>query len=391
MMVARQGHTATLLDDGRVLLQGGQYPGLASAELFDPATGSFSGTGDMLVDRYGTATLLADGRVLFAAGQDAAGSMIRSAEIYDPRVGRFSMTGSMQAVRGGHTSTLLPNGQVLIFGGDDDKERPEAELYDPASGTFTTIGAETAPYWGNTATLLSSGDVLIAGGIASTNPTGSAELYNPANRTFSSTGRMTEARFRDTAVALPDGRVLITGGLMGGIGMASAELYESATGAFSATAAMTAARYAHTSTLLKDGRVLIAGGGEQGLSSAEIYGPPNGGLASEVPGGLATGRPTSTPTVYDGPVTGGGFGGHGGPPLIDLPAAIAIDYRVSGTCAFTIALRTEASTVGLPSLTIPMTGPEVDGTWHLSIKPGKYYVATVDSACVYWYVVRADP
>jgi hypothetical protein len=389
-MIAAPGPHGDLARRWSSLIQGGQYPGLPSAELYDPATGSFSGTGDMLVDRYGTATLLADGRVLFAGGQDAAGPMIRSAELYDPAVGRFTLTGSMQAVRSGHTSTLLPNGQVLIFGGDDYKERPEAELYDAATGTFTAIGGQAAPFWGNTATLLGGGHVLIAGGIASTNPTGNAELYDPASRTFSATGAMTQARFWDAAVALPGGRVLMTGGMIGGNPTASAELYDPAAGTFSATTAMTAARYGHTSTVLKDGRVLMAGGGDQGLASAEIYGPSNGGAASELPGGQATGQPTPTATVYDGPVTGGGFGGHGGPPLIDLPAAIAIDYRVSGTCSFTIALVTATSTVGLPAMTIPMTGPEVDGTWRLSIKPGKYYVEAYDSACVYWYVVRAD-
>jgi hypothetical protein len=84
-------------------------------------------------------------------------------------------------------------------------------------------------------------------------------------------------------------------------------------------------------------------------------------------------------------------GAHGSAPLIDLPAAVAIDYRVSGNCLFSISLATETSTAGLPSMSMSMTGPEVTGTWRLSIAPGRYYVATGEAVgCVYLITVLDD-
>jgi hypothetical protein len=285
MTVGRVGHTATLLSSGRVLIAGGGgvgdgAPDLASAELYDPATGTFSLTGSMTVPRRDhTATLLPDGRVLIAGGE----GNLASAELYDPKTGTFSPTGSMTPAPGGTVATLLADGRVLMVGGRVDAS---AELYDPKTGTFSPTGSMTAARGGPTATLLTDGRVLVAGGIdwspgsVPGNALASAELYDPATGTFRPSGSMTVARDGHSATLLSDGRVLVDGGLGSPDYVASAELYDPKTGVFTRAGSTLAARADQTATLLTDGRVLIAGGIDwpQGsapeyLASAELYQP----------------------------------------------------------------------------------------------------------------------
>jgi Galactose oxidase, central domain len=275
----RQVHTATLLANGRVLVAGGydsRDSALASAELYDPTANAFSQTGSLAAARgLHTATLLSDGRVLIAGGGPAnwvsvVGPYLASAELYDPKTGTFSPTGSLTTTREGHTATLLSDGRVLITGGNDHGHNgvASAELYDPKTGTFTATGSMTTARGFHTATLLSDGRVLIAGGdpAAWTNIgpfLASAELYDPKRGTFTATASMTVGRELHAATLLPDGRVLITGGVTNGDpapSLASAEIYDPKTGTFAATGSMTDARVYQTATLLGDGRVLIAGG-----------------------------------------------------------------------------------------------------------------------------------
>ncbi|MBF6558407.1 MAG: hypothetical protein IVW52_20115 [Acidimicrobiales bacterium] len=129
---SRFGHTATLLSDGRVLLVGGFGTGGATAELYDPQTGTFSPFENLNVARAGhTATLLADGRVLVTGGEDANHSSIATAELYDPQTRTFRPTASLAVARAGHTATLLPDGRILVTGGNDtyDTATATAELF----------------------------------------------------------------------------------------------------------------------------------------------------------------------------------------------------------------------------------------------------------------------
>ncbi len=302
----RSSHTATLLQNGKVLFAGGSTlgPSYSSAELYDPATGTFAATGSMAVSRSGyTATLLPDGKVLAAGGTveyDGLNTQsLSSVELYDPASGTWTRVSPMTSERSGHTATLLQNGKVLVVGGWKGSYGL-AELYDPAKGTWETTGSLVLFHGIGryTATLLSDGRVLIAGGSNIIGPSySSAELYDPATGTFTATGSMTAERWSHTATLLPNGKVLLAGGMSGvpPAPISSAELYDPATGTWSVTESMAGPRTSHTSTLLTDGRVLVAGGwnGDMvsgSLNSAELYDPTTGtwgntGLMVEQRGG----------------------------------------------------------------------------------------------------------
>ena len=343
MKTARTWHTATLLPDGRVLIAGGwngseDSAASASAELFDPATGSFGPTAPMTTARSGhTATLLPDGRVLIAGGNDGS-TVLALAVLYDPATGTFSPTGSMSSARADHTATLLADGRVLIAGGGDGSK---AEIYDPETGTFRPTGSMTTTRDSLTATLLPDGRVLIAGGQDRPNATGSsvtlalAELYDPATGTFSPTGPMTTTRAHPTATLLADGRVLIAGGFDGSKDAASAELFDPKTGTFGPTGSAVGptgsmARSDHTATLLPDGRVLITGGVRAGPSppavSAVLYDPATGTFSPT--GSMSSARADHTATLLaDGSVLiAGGQDLHG-----EILASAEVFGPVTGT------------------------------------------------------------
>jgi hypothetical protein len=286
MTTPRDLHTATLLPSGKVLIAGGgPHAGccsdaLASAEIYDPARGTFTATTAMTVERAGhTATLLSDGKVLIAGGRrlvaGSGASFLAGAELYDPATGTFTTTGDMHEPYC-DTATLLPNGKVLITRGyfydlqtDTEYFVRHAELYDPSAGAFAFLGDTITAHFDGAATLLLNGKVLIAGGYAGDFESVNAELYDPATGTFAATGDLTTARAQDGASVLPDGTVLFAGG-HGGVpvpgggfdNLASAEIYSPATGAFGAVGAMATGRDILRATLLSNGRVLITGGNE---------------------------------------------------------------------------------------------------------------------------------
>ena len=262
----RDGSTGTLLTNGQVLVAGGedimQSTFLSSAELYNPATGTWTITGSLNAARYQqTATLLTNGQVLIAGGDGST-----SAELYNPATGTWTMTGVLHAVRNGPTATLLPNGQVLVAGGEDDYSNPlsSAELYNPATGTWTTTSnsLNTARAF-HTATLLPNGQVLVAGGVNIITDVvlSSAELYNPATGTWTTTSNsLNTGRYYHTASLLPNGLILVGGGFTRSVELSSAELFNPATGTWTTNGSLTAARFGQTATLLPSGQLLIAGG-----------------------------------------------------------------------------------------------------------------------------------
>jgi hypothetical protein len=268
--VPRGNHTATLLVDGRVLVAGGSQQGsgcfgcqLADVQLYDPILGTWSAAASMRVVRTGhTATRLQDGRVLVAGG-DTIGFIAASAEIYDPATNIWTLTGAMSAQRTGHTATLLADGRVLVAGGFGEFDvgySASAELFNPSTGTWARTASMFEHRLYHTATRLRDGRVLVSGG-SSPRDVASAEIYDSASATWALVGSMSEPRTVHTATRLSDGTVLVTGGNNRIVGaLRSAEIFDPTSSSWSTTARMAADRANHTATLLADGSVLVAGG-----------------------------------------------------------------------------------------------------------------------------------
>ncbi len=272
MLTARAEHSATLISgcncpaDGQVLIAGGvtdsQGPTIRNAELYDPVTGKFTATSSMKATRaMHTATLIASGplagNVLIAGGiSDESGGDVASAELYDPATGQFTSTGTMGIPREGHSATWLAPGivtsalagKVLIAGGGDiGAPSDTAEVFNPQNGTFTPVGPMSTPRMLQAAVLLGSGQVLIAGGQSSeTEFLTTAELFNPATSAFSPTGKMINLHIGASATMLENGGVLIAGGRSN-----LADLYDPAAGTFSPTGKMVTDVAESTATLIR--------------------------------------------------------------------------------------------------------------------------------------------
>ena len=187
--VDRVEHSATLLLNGKVLVAGGFNHGVVgSAELYDPVAGTWSFTGNLNVARADhSATLLPDGKVLVTGGGNYVSFV--PTELYDPATGTWSVTGNLNMLRVAHTATLLPSGKVLVAGGTVNPEwsfnnLASCELYDPNTGTWSLTGSLNVARFGLTATLLPNGNVLVTGGESQDGAiNNSAELYNPTTET----------------------------------------------------------------------------------------------------------------------------------------------------------------------------------------------------------------
>jgi N-acetylneuraminic acid mutarotase len=231
-----------LLSDGRVLVVGGRgcfFPicgSFPSAELYDPATNAWTFTGTLADARAGhTATLLQNGMVIVAGGGNGS-HFFATSELYDPATSVWTAAGSLASVRSGHTATILPNGRVLIAAGSSPPigksnliPSATAELYDPASNTWKVAGSLTTARIAHAMTLMSNGQVLVVGGYNGDQILASAEVYEPATDVWTATGALAVARVAHTATLLLNGKVLVAGGdNYGGIGAvtySSAELY----------------------------------------------------------------------------------------------------------------------------------------------------------------------
>jgi WD40 repeat protein len=277
MNAQRAAHTATLLPDGKVLIAGGFREegtteiAIASAEIYDPETNTFTPTGDMHEARSGhTATVLPNGKVLIVGGWGAR-QRTATAELYDPQTGEFSYTASMFEPRAGMTATLLKDGRVLIVGGDSTRNMPQlvAEIYDPDTNAFVPTGSLNSGRSAHTAILLNDGTVLVVGGSSGGDSVlSSAEIYDPTTGQFRLTGSLSRVRYKHAAVLLPDGNVLVMGGSNQNDWQGkytSAEIYDATVGTFASAGDLNSERFklADAVVLLNNGNVLVGGGNRQ--------------------------------------------------------------------------------------------------------------------------------
>ena len=285
------------LPNGRILVVGGtDTTGLdgaassfyATAEIYDPATGTWSATGSLTTGGrvLHITSALPDGRILITGGWNGSAAL-SSAEIYNPATGAFSATGSMTTARANHRQRILFDGRVLITGGFDSGGTPiaSAEIYNPTTGTFSaTAGPMAAARSAHFMNTVGDGKVLVTGGFgAGGAELATAELFNPATGTFSAAGSLAHARAHHYATVLPTGEVLVTGGHGGGKALGSTEIYDPDTNKFTAGPTLKQARQSHSAQLLPNGLVLISGGNNNPsddwdiqtnfLSSVELYNP----------------------------------------------------------------------------------------------------------------------
>jgi hypothetical protein len=193
MAVGRGSHAASALADGRVLVTGGLVlagSGPATdftsmTEIFDPAAGTFSDGPPLATGRAGHSQMtLDDGRVLVLGGNG-----LRSAEVYTPATNQFTPVEDMAERHGfGHVAVKLADGKVLVTGGDSTINiQPTAtvELFDPATNQFTTVGQMTTARMQHFAVLQDDGTVLIGGGRGSDgSDLDTVEIFDPAANTF---------------------------------------------------------------------------------------------------------------------------------------------------------------------------------------------------------------
>jgi hypothetical protein len=287
-----------LLPDGRVLFSGGSVPGpspssvqlLNAAQLYDPASDTWSPVAPLAIQRAGhTATLLQDGTVLIVGGlTNFRSTTVPEVERYDPRTNRWSPAGQLTTGRWEHTATLLRDGRVLVVGGRPDilSYGAPAELYDPATNSWGTAGQMVALRGGaHQATPLADGTVLVTGGYTSrpdayaeVRPQATAERYDPERNRWTLVAPMSSPRNAHSATSLSNGWVLVAGGyaewpssLSLPAGLGSAELYDPAQDLWATAAPLTAPRTGHAAIPLPDGRVLALGGLD--APSAELYTP----------------------------------------------------------------------------------------------------------------------
>jgi hypothetical protein len=271
---------------------GGAAPPVTPSPPSPTTVGSWARLASLATGRIDqTATVLQDGRVLVVGGsQEAEANQLATAEIFTPKTNVWSAAASMAYPRARHTATLLADGRVLVVGGLGPG-RGNSEIYDPRANTWSSAGNLISARANHQAVLLSDGRVLVMGGRQPGRPLSSAEVFDPRVRSWSSTGSLLVARDRPQAALLPDGKVLVTGGVSVDVGgsldaavlfgspLATSEIYDPTTKVWTPGPAMSVGRVGHAIAVLGNGDVFVVGG-TRDPAPAEIFDPRSNTWAS---------------------------------------------------------------------------------------------------------------
>ena len=268
------------LPDGKVILTGGFHRKngpLNSTEIWDPSTGIWISGPEMIKARHEMSYLkLEDGRFMVIGGgtYDSDGLVVSSSketEIFDPEFGKWTAAAPMSEKRSNHVSIILNDGKVFVIGGGklDGPYSKSSEIYNPDTDSWKITAPMLKGRVAHTATLLSDGKVLVVGGRGKITK---AEIYDPNSDTWSYAGETTKPRAGHVSVRLSNGSVLVTGGL--GY-LSEVEIYNPTDSTWSVAGNLLIGRTNHQVVELSDGRILIIGGiGTEGmLASVEIYEP----------------------------------------------------------------------------------------------------------------------
>jgi hypothetical protein len=272
--IPRTWHTATRLNDGRILLVGGSNgmdEHYALVEIYDPASGLLTPAAPLHTPRHEhSATLLLDNRVLIVGGYNSWQQWLADAEVYDPRTDTWTVVPPIYPHGVGHTATLLRDGRVLVVGGCIGSSicTDRVEIFNPNTNSWTDSTHLTDYRAFHTAALLEDGRVLVAGGGGPYGDPadGDALLFDPITNQWTATGPMVRPRQQAQMVKLLDGRVMVVGGLTVSaypVALASTEIFEPVSSTWTSAASLAQPRHVFTLALLPDGQAMAVGGAHE--------------------------------------------------------------------------------------------------------------------------------
>jgi N-acetylneuraminic acid mutarotase len=312
LKVARSHHAATALDDGRLLVTGGtthesvegqnRFVALSSVEVYDPKKNVWTAVAPMIDARNGhTATLLLDGSVLVVGGAREQRQHLTSVERFDAKANTWKQEKPLDVARWLHAAVRDSEGDVVVVGGRSNAGQQgkgpgvsiaDVERFDAKTGAWQTLPPMSEPRQ-RTAVIAeaSDGGIIVVGGQTATSSTNYAETWSPGLPEWKAfENHLSMSLSSHSGTRLPSGDLVVIGGEPpNAVDTTRVQRWLSASKQWCLAGELLAGRKQHTATLLRDGRVLVVGGTSSGLPerSSELWAPSTG--KCEEPPGLSMG------------------------------------------------------------------------------------------------------